>query len=120
MAKAFGDFRRIEREFQELSHFHGIHAASKHLFHQRTQSSRGVVDHMLQLLVFAMNVADHMHRAFGQRLHSGQPSNLGNRRVNIRVLHRQQFQHGEIGFRSLKGQRCVGHWGDGLWQNKGE
>ena len=77
LLQSLRDLGRIEDQRQKLLKLLGLHPPLEVVLDQRPQCSRGIVDDVPQLLVFAVNVADDMHGPFGKRQNRRQPRDLG-------------------------------------------
>ena len=84
----------VENKGEKLLEARRLHSAAEHPFQQRAQGPGGIVDHMPQLLVLAVNVADDVDRALGQRQDGGKP---------------RDFRHGGVHIGKAPGQRAQQH-----------
>ena len=83
---------RVVQHSQKLMQFLRRHLGPHHLLDELPQPPRRVVDHVPQLRVFAMNVADHMHDAHRQRERRFERRNLRDRILRAGKLSRQRLQ----------------------------
>ena len=83
---------RIVDDVEQIELFARGEPLAKRVLHQRTQTAGGILDHVDQLLEFAVNVADHVNRAFWQRERRTEIGNRGERRVGVGILDAQSPQ----------------------------
>jgi hypothetical protein len=65
--KAFNDFGWIENQGQEFLELFGWHSILEQFFDQRPQCPRSVIDHMAELFMLPVNIADYVNGSLWQR-----------------------------------------------------
>jgi hypothetical protein len=102
LLQPLGHLGRIKNQREKFLKLLWLHSSGEQLLDDGAQRPRGVVDHMPQLLVLTVNVADDMDGALGQRQDCREPRDLRHRRIDVWEPLRQRSQEDQFGLTCLQ------------------